>query len=127
MATTTSAPRTSAPSTIVTEQDGVQYVDLKANAANRQFLKDWAEFKVRKSQVDAEEKRLKAYLDAQTGYKSLERSKGDKIFVRLANVVRLKFTWAERTDTDVDLLMQGFPEAFEATRKKVTYPVTSAV
>lgn len=120
MATTTRTSRTQAPSTDA--QPEIEYIDLPNTAANRQFLKDWSEMKVQKGYWDAREKALKADLDAKTDYKILVRERGDKIFVRLAGAIRMVFTWAERTELDADLLMQGFPEAYEACKRKNIYP-----
>lgn len=128
MATTTRTARTQASKTnpTVIQDPSVEYVDLPDNAANRKFFADWAEMKANKSYWENREDEMKTELDAKTGYKSLDKVKGEKLFVRLAGALRMKIAWAERTNVDTDLLMQGYPEAYEATKKVKTYASASA-
>lgn len=129
MATTTRASRTRVSTTkpTVLEDPNVEYADLPDTPANRQFLANWAEMKANKGYWETREEEMKAELDAKIGYKSLDKTKGEKLFVRMAGVLRLKIGWAERTDVDRDLLLTGFPEAFEATKKVTTYASVKAV
>lgn len=128
MATTKSASRTrvSATKPTVLQDPNVEYFDLPNTQKNQQLLADWAEMKANKSYWEGREKDLKAQIDELTGYKSLDKKKGEKLFVRLAGAIRLKIGWAERSDVDRDLLMQGFPEAYQATKTTTTYATVSA-
>jgi len=122
----TSRTQVSATKPTILQDPTVEYLDLPDTKANRQFLADWAEMKANKSYWEGREEVMKAELNAKTGYKDLNKVKGEKLFVRMAGVLRLKIGWADRTDVDRDLLLTGFPEAFEATKKVITYASVKA-
>lgn len=121
---TTRTARTQASSVI--QDPAIETIDLPNTAANRKFAADWAEMKANKSYWETREDEMKAELDGKIGYKSMPKKKGDKLFVRIAGAIRFKIGWAERTDTDRDLLLQGYPEAYEATKRVTTYASVKA-
>jgi len=47
--------------------------------------------------------------------------KKERMTVRAAGVIRGTLSWRSRTNTDLDLLLAGWPEAYDAVTEKKTY------
>jgi hypothetical protein len=93
------------------------FVDLTAKQIKS--LNGWSE--ARQLRLDAEklEKAYKAELDAILP----EVPVGQRIKIRAKGIVRVVVGWRPREGTDRDLLLQGFPEAYEATKTHIDYQV----
>jgi hypothetical protein len=86
-----------------------QATEVDLGAKGKRILDKMAEFRQVRLNAEREEKLLKAQL------KELlpEPKKGTKLIVRTGKVIRGTVSWRSRKNTDLDLLLQGWPEAYE--------------
>jgi hypothetical protein len=88
----------------------VKTVEVDLGDAGKAILDKMAEHRQTRLAAAKEEDLLKAQL------KQLlpELKKNRKLVVRAAGVIRGTVTWRSRKNTDLDMLLQAWPEAFEA-------------
>ena len=98
-----------------------QYDDVLVDLTPAQIkvLNAWSE--TRQLRLDAEklEKTYKTELDALLP----EVPVGQRIKIRAKGIVRVVVGWRPRSGVDADLLLQGFPEAYEICKTHTDYQV----
>lgn len=123
MATTTSAPRTAAPTTTTTTTPDPTTFDLPASTKSDKLLARFSEARQQALYWEKELKAAKAEIKVAVGASNLPDYV--PMIVRLRGAIRLKISWGTNRGTDRDLLLQGFPEAFEVTATESPYQIVT--
>lgn len=88
----------------------VKQVEVDLGDAGKVILDKMAEHRQVRLAAQREENALKEQLQELLP----KMKKNSKLTVRAAGVIRGTVSWRKRKNTDFDLLLQAFPEAFEA-------------
>lgn len=124
MATTTSASRTQASKTTNTNaQVEAQIFTLPSTPKSDKLMARLSEAKIQKAYWEKEEKAVKVEIKNAVGAQDLPEYV--PLIIRLRGAIRAKITWGTHRGTDRDLLLQGFPEAFEATNVEAPYQMVT--
>lgn len=90
-------------------------IEIDLGVKGKRLLDKMAEFRQQRLAAEREEKILKEQLtkliDDTLGR---EQKPSEKLLVRASKVIRGTRSWRRRKNTDLDLLLEGWPEAFEA-------------
>lgn len=117
MATTATRPAsgTSKPSTAAASE----ITDVEVTLPDEAYavVNELAKARLARIAAERQEKELKAKLFAMLP----EHKKGTKLVLKVAGAIRGTVSWRQRSGIDADLLLQGFPEAYDACRSETDY------
>lgn len=122
MATITSAPSAQASTTVNTNPEPLTFT-LPASPKSDKLIARFSEARQQALYWEKELKAVKAEVKAAVGAETLPDYV--PLIVKLRGAIRLKISWGTNRGTDRDLLLQGFPEAFEATATESPYQIVS--
>jgi hypothetical protein len=117
MATATRAKSASKPA--AKTEKPVKDVEVDLPDVAGKLLAEIAEARLAKSAADRKEKAAKAQLTQLLP----KHKKRTRLVLKIAGEIRGKVSWRSRTGLDPDLLMQGWPEAYEACKTTSEYQV----
>lgn len=100
----------------------IKVTEIDLGTQGKQILDQMAEHRQVRLAAQKEENLLKEELgeliESTLGRKQKKR---EKLLVRAEKVIRGSRSWRQRKNTDYDLLLQAFPEAYEATVSTSVY------
>lgn len=95
----------------------IKQVECELGEDGKKILDKMAEHRQARLAAKREEDALKAQLQELLP----KLKKNQRLTVRAAGVIRGTLAWRRRVNTDLDLLQQGWPEAYEACTSVNTY------
>jgi hypothetical protein len=95
----------------------IKQVECDLGDEGAKILDQMAEHRQTRLAAQREEKVLKEKLDAILP----KLKKNQRMTVRAAGIIRGTLSWRGRTNVDTDLLLAGWPEAYDAVTEKKQY------
>lgn len=115
------ATATRAQSTTRTSQQQPSTIEVNLTPTQATALNNLRQARLDKKDAESREKAAKAVLlpvlDSQP--------KGVKLILKRGKTLLGQVSWRPRTDLDKDLLLEGWPEAYEAVKRESEYQVIS--